>query len=208
VLDKELDAQGVMRAPESKRLPVVLTKDECRALLAQLSGTQHLLVSLLYGAGLRLVEGIRLRVKDLDFGAGTLTVRQGKGDKDRITVLPRNLQTLLQAHLELSQHRWQEQQSQRAVPVYLPPALERKYPKAPYRWEWQFVFASPRPALDPLDGREKMHHMKPGAVQRAVKVAAERAGIAKAVSPWSAPRISRQMKIRLIAQVGQSRSQS
>ncbi len=69
------------------------------------------------------------------------------------------------------------------MPVYLPPALERKYPKAPYRWEWQFVFPSPRPAIDPLDGREKMHHMKPGAVQRAVKVAADRAGIAKTVSP-------------------------
>jgi integron integrase len=188
VLDKELDAQGVARARESKRLPVVLTKEECRALLAQLSGAQHLLVSLLYGSGLRLSEGLRLRVKDVDFAQGTLTIREGKGDKDRITMLPRNVRAPISAHLEVQKHLWQEQQSQGAVPqgavpVYLPPALERKYPQAPYRWEWQFVFPSRRAALDPQDGREKMHHLKPSAVQRAVKLAAERAGIAKTVSP-------------------------
>jgi integron integrase len=183
VLDKELDAQGVARARESKRLPVVLTKEECRALLAQMSGPKHLLVSLLYGAGLRLSEGVRLRVKDVDFGTCTLTIREGKGDKDRITMLPRNLQAPLIAHLEVQKHLWQEQQSQGAVPVYLPGALQRKYSQAPYRWEWQFVFPSPRAAVDPRDGRQKMHHMKADTVQRAVKAAADRAGIAKNVSP-------------------------
>ena len=186
VLDKDLDMQGAhgaSRAKESKRLPVVLTKEECRALLAQLAGQQYLLASLLYGAGLRLSEGIRLRVKDIDFAKGTLMIRQGKGDKDRVTMLPRNLHEPLLSHLELQKHQWQKQQEQKAIPVYLPPALERKYPQAPYRWEWQFVFPSPRGALDPLDGREKIHHMKPGAVQRAVKLAADRAEIAKNVSP-------------------------
>jgi site-specific recombinase XerD len=130
-----------------------------------------------------LSEGLRLRVKDLDFARGTLTIREGKGDKDRITMLPRNLMAPLAAHLEVQKHLWQEQQSQGAVPVYLPPALERKYPRVPYRWEWQFVFASRGAALDPQDGREKRHHLKPDVVQRAVKRAAERAGIAKNVSP-------------------------
>lgn len=183
VLDKELQTQGVVRARESKRLPVVLTKEECRALLIQVAPTHQLLVSLLYGAGLRLSEGVRLRVKDLDFARGTLTIRQGKGDKDRITMLPKNLIVPLAAHLEVQKHLWQERQVQHAMPVYLSPALERKYPKAPYRWEWQFVFPSRAPAVDPLDGREKMHHVKSDTVQRAVKVAADRAGIAKNVSP-------------------------
>jgi len=195
VLERELEAQGVARARESKRLPVVLTKVECRCLLAQMTGTQLLVVSLLYGAGLRLSEGIRLRVKDVDFEKRTLLIRQGKGDKDRITMLPCSLVAPLSAHLELQKHGWEQQQAvrelparrepqnQRVVPVYLPPALERKYPQAPYRWEWQWVFPSPRPALDPVDGREKRHHLKPSAVQRAVKIAADRAGIAKNVSP-------------------------
>ncbi len=168
---------------KSKRLPVVFTKEECPALLAQLSGAQHLLVSLLYEAGLRLSEGIRLRVNDLDFAKCILTVREGKGGKDRITMLPRNLQGPLAAHLEVQKHLWQEQQSQHEVPVYLPPALERKYPKVPCGWEWQFVFPSRRAAIDPRDGREKMHHLKPDALQRAVKIAAGRAEIAKNVSP-------------------------
>ena len=183
VLAKELDATGVMRARESRRLPVVLTKAQCRSLLAAVPGPQRLVVSLLYGGGLRLAEGLRLRVKDVDFARGTLTIREGKGNKDRITMLPQNLMAPLCAHLELHKHQWQEQQSQRAVPAYLAPALERKYPRAPYQWEWQFVFASRRAALDPDDGREKIHHVKPGAIQRAVKVAAERAGIARVVSP-------------------------
>lgn len=170
-------------ARESRRLPVVLTKDECRALLGQLAATQHLVGSLLYGAGLRVSEALRLRVKDVDFAAGTVTVREGKGDKDRVTMLPRNLHQPLSAHLELQKHLWLGQEAQRAIPVYLPPALERKYPQAPYRWEWQFVFPAQRVATDPLDGRQKRHHMKPDAVQRALKIAADRAGIAKNVSP-------------------------
>ena len=183
VLQKELDAKGVIRARESKRLPTVLSKAECRTLIAQLSGTQYLVVALLYGGGLRLAEGLRLRVKDLDLEKSILTIREGKGDKDRITMLPKNLIVPIAAHLEVQKHIWQEQQSQHAIPVYLPPALERKYPRAPYRWEWQFVFPSKRAAIDPLDGREKMHHLKPGAVQRAVKVAADRAEIGRNVSP-------------------------
>ena len=187
VLDKDLDATHVVRARESKRLPVVLTKDECRALLSQLPATTHLVASLLYGAGLRVSEGVRLRVKDLDFAKGTLTIRQGKGDKDRVTMMPRLLHAPLQSHLEVQKHLWQERSANSnasaPIPVYLPPALERKYPQAPYRWEWQFVFPSSRPALDPLDGRQKFHHLKPDTLQRALKKAADRAGIAKAVSP-------------------------
>lgn len=183
VLEKELDVKKVQRAKESKRLPVVLTKAECRALISQLTGQQHLLVSLLYGAGLRLSEGLRLRVKDIDFESGLVTIREGKGDKDRITMLPKNLIEALQSYLQMQKHIWQEQQSTRAIPVYMPVALERKYTKAPFRWEWQFVFPSRRAAIDPKDGSEKMHHLKPDAVQRAVKIAADRAGIDKNVSP-------------------------
>jgi integron integrase len=183
VLEKELNTQEVVRVPQSRHLPVVLTKDECRSLLAHLKKPKHLLVALIYGAGLRLGEGIRLRVRDIDFTQGTLTVRGGKGDKDRITMLPRNLVEPLRAHLEVQRHLWQESQATEPVPVYLPPALERKYSKAPYRWEWQFVFPLRGPATDPLDGRLKWHHVKPDAVQRAVKIAAGRAGISKNVSP-------------------------
>lgn len=183
VLEKELDTGDVVRARQSRHLPVVLTKDECRTLLAHLSGSHHLVVSLLYGAGLRVSEGVRLRVKDIDFKQGTLTVRGGKGDKDRVTMLPQNLVEPLRAHLEVQRHFWEQAQSATPVPVYLPPALERKYPQAPHRWEWQFVFPSQRPAIDPRDSREKWHHVKPDAVQRAVKVAATRAGIHKNVSP-------------------------
>lgn len=122
VLDKELDvegAQGVVRARESRHLPVVLAREECRALLAQLSGPQHPVASLLYGAGLRLSEGIRLRVKDLDFARGTLTIREGKGDKDRITVPPQNLVAPQSAHLEVQRHLWQEQEVLQRLHKYL-----------------------------------------------------------------------------------------
>jgi site-specific recombinase XerD len=122
-------------------------------------------------------------VKDVDFAAGTLTIREGKGDKDRITMLPRNQVAPLQAHLELQKHLWRQRQADNPVPVYLPPALERKYPRAPYGWPWQFVFPARRAAPDPTDGREKIHHLKDDTVQRAVKAAAGRAGIAKSVSP-------------------------
>jgi integron integrase len=183
VLEKELDTQDVVRARQSRHVPVVLSREECNALLGQLCGEQHLIVALLYGAGLRLSEGIRLRVKDVDFARHTLTVRGGKGDKDRITMLPATLADPLRAHLQVQQHIWQQAQDIEAVPVYLPPALERKYPSAPYRWEWQFVFPSRRAVPDPLDQRVKWHHIKPDVVQRAVRNAAGRAGIARNVSP-------------------------
>lgn len=200
VLDRELDASGVTRAPESKYLPVVLSKNEVQALLAQLDGVHHLVVSLLYGAGLRVSEGVRLRVKDLDFERGTLTVRGGKGDQDRITMLPQSLHEPLRAHLDLQRHIWEQAERVEAgrlqsgrveagrveagrVPVYVPPALERKYPSIAREWAWQWVFPARKSGIDPLDGREKMHHLKPDAVQRAVKLAAQRAGIAKNVSP-------------------------
>jgi len=183
VLHKDLDTQEVVRARQSKHLPVVLTKEESLSLLAHISGHHHLLVALLYGAGLRVSEGIRLRVKDVDFAQGILTVRDGKGGKDRVTMLPDNLAEPLRGHLEVQRHLWEQAQATAPVPVYVPPALERKYPQAPHRWEWQFVFPSPRPAIDPRDGRLKWHHLKPDAVQRAVKTAATRAGITKNVSP-------------------------
>jgi site-specific recombinase XerD len=108
ILDKELDLSKVARARQSRHLPVVLTKDECRALLSHLEGRYYLAISLLYGAGLRVSEGVRLRVKDIDFARGTLTVRGGKGDKDRVTMLPQNVAGALQAHLEVQRHLWHE----------------------------------------------------------------------------------------------------
>ena len=170
---------GVVRAKVPRRLPVVLTRDEVRAVLERLTGRKRLVVMLLYGSGLRLLECMRLRVKDLDFGRGEIRLRQGKCAKDRITMLPVAVRPALAEHLAAAQERHQRDLEDGAGSVMLPDALERKYPTASREWAWQYVFPASRLWTDPGNGRRYRHHLHESAVQRAVKQAIREAGIAK-----------------------------
>ena len=174
----------VVSAKPSRRLPVVLTPREVRNLLLQLDGgTMGLVASLLYGTGMRLLEGLRLRVKDVEFERREIVVRQGKGNKDRVTVLPENLILPLRSQLELARE-WHRKDLAAGRPgVWLPDALDVKFPNAGCSWGWQWVFPSPTLSLDPRSGVERRHHMHEHSVQRAVVGAARRAGIDKPCSP-------------------------
>jgi integron integrase len=177
------DISDVVRARRPRRLPCVLSTGEVAALLAQLDGVQHLIVSLLYGAGLRLSEGQRLRVKDVDFERRLLLIHQAKGDHDRVGLLPEKVVPALKAHLQEQQSLWSHEQAFRRLPASMPLALERKYPGAPFDWAWQYIFPAASPALDPRDGRSKRHHILEDNIQNAVKRAAAKAGLSKNVSP-------------------------
>lgn len=177
------DVSDVVRARRPRRMPAVLSTGEVQALLAELQGTNQLIASLLYGAGLRLCEGQRLRVKDVDFEQGLLLIYQGKGDQDRISVLPASLRESLRAHLQVAHHEFDRRQTLSPLPVSLPNALEAKYPAAPFEWKWQYVFPAAKPALDPQDGREKRHHFLDSTFQKAIRRAAITAEIPKVVSP-------------------------
>jgi integron integrase len=173
---------GIERAQRSARLPVVFTRAEAQAILGQLHGTYHLMASLLYGAGLRLMECVRLRVKDIDFAMSQITVRAGKGDKDRITVLPQSLVRPLQQHLTRVQRLHQNDLEEGFGAVELPYALAQKYPNAATTWGWQYVFPATNRSIDPRSGSERRHHVLEDGLQRAVKAAIQRAGITKAGS--------------------------
>lgn len=173
----------VVQARERRRLPVVLTPGEARALLDQLDGTMGLLAALLYGTGMRLMEGLRLRVKDLDFHAHEVTVRGGKGDKDRVTMLPAKLEAPLRAHLEKVRRIHDRDLAEGFGEVFLPDALAAKYPGAGRQWGWQWVFPSAVRSADPRGGAVRRHHLYPESVQRAVREAARRAELAKPVTP-------------------------
>ncbi|CAG0967664.1 Tyrosine recombinase XerD [Burkholderiales bacterium] len=175
----------VEQAKGSRRLPVVLTRDEVRRLLAKLSGTHWLVASLLYGTGLRLMEALRLRVKDVEFSRREILVRDGKGFKDRITMLPAALIEPLDAHLAEVRTQHRAALGEGRGDVYLPFALARKYPDAPFEWGWQFVFPGRGLATDPRSGAVRRHHLQDQAVQRAVRQAAHDAAIHKQVSPHS-----------------------
>jgi len=174
---------GVVTAKKGKRLPVVLTQHEARSLLGELSGTNWLVASLLYGSGLRLLEALRLRVKDIEFERREIVVREGKGNKDRVTVLPENVMVPLQAHLDRVKVLHDKDLAEGNGEVYLPDALARKYPKANTAWGWQYVFPSPVRSTDPRSGAVRRHHIQPESVQRMVKVAAARANITKPATP-------------------------
>lgn len=173
----------VISAKKAKRLPVVLTPTEVRRLLGATSGTMGLVVSLLYGTGMRLLEGLRLRVKDVEFERREIIVREGKGNKDRVTVLPENLILPLKTHLEKVKALHQKDLDAGFGEVYLPDALARKYPKAGKAWGWQFVFPSVVRSVDPRSGIERRHHLYEASVQRAVREAAKLAEIPKPVTP-------------------------
>lgn len=182
-LNKKVGEIRFHYATPKRRVPTVLSGKECAALLEALSGTSRLMAELMYGSGLRLMELLRLRVQDLDLGRGRLQIRSGKGDKDRITVLPDSLHQKLTAHLERLRGLWREDKSAGLAGVWLPEGLARKYPKAGQSWEWQWLFPSRETSVDPLTGVKRRHHVLEGAFQNAIRQAARRAGIDKRVTP-------------------------
>jgi integron integrase len=169
----------VERARKPKRLPVVFTREEARAVLGHLREEAWLMGSLLYGSGLRLMECVRLRVKDIDLARLEVTVRDGKGGKDRVTVLPNSLVGPLRRQLERARALHELDLREGFGSVYLPYALARKYPSADREWCWQYVFPARRRSRDPRSGREQRHHIAETALQRAVKSAIRAAGVAK-----------------------------
>jgi integron integrase len=173
----------VVIAKVPQRLPVVLTAREVRSLLHELNGTTALVASLLYGTGMRLMEGLRLRVKDIDFERREIVIREGKGSKDRVTVLPENLIEPLQQRLRKTQQVHQADLDAGLGEVHMPDALQVKYPKAGRAWGWQYVFPSQARSVDPRSGVIRRHHLSEQSVQRAISGAAKRAGIHKPCSP-------------------------
>jgi integron integrase len=180
VLDDPLPwIDDIIRARRSRKLPVVLTREEVRSLLAAMKGTPRLVAAILYGGGLRLLEVLRLRIKDVDFAARLLIVREGKGAKDRRTMLPDSLQQPLRAQIEEVRRIHRKDLAADRGDVWLPDALERKYANAGREFAWQYLFPASRLALDPRSGIERRHHLDESAVQRPVKGAVREAGIEK-----------------------------
>ena len=182
VLDKPLVTEiAPVRSKRQQRPPTVLTQAEVQRLLAAMTGRHALMAKLLYGGGLRLLECIRLRIQDVDFGQGIIFVRGGKGGKDRTTILPRNLQDELQAQIEAVKALHHQDLEEGFGEVYLPEALARKYPKAVRETGWQWVFPARERSLDPRSGREMHHHVLESGLQKAVKRAAQQAGLDKKI---------------------------
>ena len=179
VLGHEVGELDLVRANRPRRLPVVLTREEVRRLLGGLEGEPRLVASLLYGSGLRLMEGLRLRVCDLGPGRGELLVRSGKGDRDRVTMLPRSLQPALEAQLARARALHERDLAGGWGSVELPGALARKYPLAAAEWRWQWVFPQQRRWRNRESGEEGRHHLHETIVQRAVTDGVRRTGIAK-----------------------------
>lgn len=174
---------GITRARERKHLPTVMTQAETAALLRHVSGTNGLIIRLLYGTGMRLLECLRLRIKDVDLQSNTITVRDGKGGKDRVTMLPTSLMPELRDHLR-ARRQWHDiDLATGHADVELPHAIHRKYPRAGQEWAWQYVFAAPTYSTDPRSGAIRRHHWNERNIQRAVKAAAQAAGISKLVHP-------------------------
>ncbi len=171
--------EEIERAKRPRRLPTVLSREEVHVLLSKLSGPPHLMTSLLYGAGLRLMECVRLRVKDVDFAYHQITVRDGKGAQDRVTVLPRALVEPLQRHLAKVKLIHEEDLLEGCGEVYLPYAFDRKDPHAGTSWAWQYVFPASKRSIDPRAGVERRHHISEAVLQRAVKEALRRANVPK-----------------------------
>jgi integron integrase len=177
--------QGIVRAKKPKHLPVVLTRAEVEALLAQLQGVSWIVANLLYGSGLRLLEALRLRVKDVDFARREILVRDGKGQKDRVTMLPMRIVEPLRLHLDKVRRLHCSDLAEGFGEANLPFALARKYPNAAKEWGWQFVFPSLNRSRDPRGQGIFRHHLHEKTIQRAVREAARRAGSIKHATPHS-----------------------
>jgi integron integrase len=182
VLDRPLDALRFSRAKRPKRLPVVLTRNEVKRLLAKLDGVYALMAGLLYGTGMRLMECVRLRIKDVDFERRLITVYNGKGMKDRLVPLPERYTDELQQQIASIKAQFDMDLANGVGEVYLPEALVRKYPNAPREWGWQYVFPSSRLSQDPRSGKVRRHHLHEGTLQRAIKKAAQQADLVKQVN--------------------------
>jgi integron integrase len=173
----------VVSAKASRRLPVVLTPTQVRSLLDELNGTTWLVAALLYGTGMRLLEGLRLRVKDVDLVRREIIVREGKGSKDRVTMLPENLVLPMREQFLTTRRVHGQDLAQGFGEVYLPDALARKYPGSCSAWGWQYIFPSSKRSIDPRSGVERRHHVHEQSIQQALATAAKRAKLAKPVSP-------------------------
>jgi integron integrase len=182
LLERDLELEGVVRARTRQRMPVVLSEAEVRAVRERLEGEPALVVGLLYGSGLRLMEALRLRIKDLDFQRHELSVRDGKGGKDRLTLLPQSLVPRLQEHLIRVRSLHQADLAEGWGRVLMPYALARKYPNANREWAWQWVFPQQNRWRDRESGAQGRHHLDPSVVQKSVKWAVLEAGVTKAAS--------------------------
>jgi integron integrase len=176
------DLGEFLRASQRRRVPVVMSKEETQRVLSSLEGTWRLMAQLLYGSGVRLLELLRLRIKDVDFARNQIIVRGGKGDKDRTTMLPESLRTALMEHLKRTKLLWEADVREGFGEVYLPEALARKFPGSAKEWSWQWVFPSRSRSRDPRSGTERRHHVQETGLQRAVKAAVRLSNITKPVS--------------------------
>jgi len=174
---------NAVRSRGKQCLPVVMSKKETRQVLSAMSGVTQLMAKLLYGSGLRLMECIRLRVKDIDFEINEIRIISGKGDKDRLAPLPESIQPALKTHLERVKLIHEHDLAKGFGKVYLPNALARKYPNAAKQWEWQYVFPSRKLSRDPRENVMRRHHMDPSSLDRAIKQAVKLAGITKRITP-------------------------
>jgi len=183
VLEKDIqNLHGAIRAQQKRRLPVVLTKKEIFRLFDHLQGTNLLMSQIIYGCGLRLSECVKLRVKDIDFEQNILTVRSGKGDKDRQTILPESLKNDLREHLHKVRELYEKDRKDRIAGVWLPDALGKKYPNAGREWIWQWVFPARSLSVDPKARKIRRHHVHHNTLQKMIKQAAFKAGITKKVT--------------------------
>ena len=171
-----------IRSKKPVRLPVVLSQSEVALLLKEMTGVRGLLAKLMYGGGLRVMEALRIRVQDIDFGNGYLLIRDGKGGKDRSTLLAPSLVSELKIHLEMVRGLFEQDLKEGVANVYLPNALDKKYPNAGKTWEWQYVFPSKTLSSDPRSGEIRRHHMHASGLQKAIKLAKNKVGIDKRVT--------------------------
>ena len=177
------DDLSPVRSKKAVRLPVVLSMDEMTLLLASMNGTNQLMAKLMYGGGLRLMELVRMRVKDIDFAHGYLVVRDGKGGGDRTTLLGESIVDDLKAHLLSVKQLYEQDLLAGHANVYMPNALAIKYPNAPRSWDWQYAFPSGRLSKDPRGGAVRRHHVNESNLQKAIRVAKNKAGISKPTTP-------------------------
>jgi len=182
VLQQLLESVSAARSHKERRIPVVLTREEVKQVLALLEGTAELVVKLLYGCGLRITEAVRLRVQDVDYGYKQVIVRNGKGNKDGVTPFPSTLEPLLKNHLERVMAVHEQDLAVGFGAVYLPYALTRKYPNAEKEWNWQYVFPGRTLSEDPRSGVTRRHHVDQSVVNKAIRQAVRKVGITKKVS--------------------------
>jgi len=180
VLKKNIEPYiDAVKAKQRRRIPVVLTKAEINRILDNMNGTYKLMAMIIYGSGLRLSECLRLRIKDIDFEKGLIIIRSGKGDEDRISILPESVKEKLLEHIDKVRDIWKEDRRNNIPGVFLPDALSRKYPYAGKRWEWFWLFPSKSLSVDPKTKTVRRHHVYSGSLQRAFRIAVEKAGITK-----------------------------